>query len=174
MPIKIGPLHIPTPNIDLGKPFEKAGNEIARGANHVKDEFLQEAARAVGYSELAGLRYPVHHYSEQVSPDLTRGSRLEEASDYANLKAQGFKGIVDLTREGTADEKYAAKAGLHLDRIPIIDNTAPTMAQMKDFLDFVTNPSNQPAYVHCEAGQGRTGVMTAVYRMAVQGWTAMR
>ena len=41
---------------------------------------------------------------------------------------------------------------------------------MKDFLDFATNPKNSPCYVHCEAGKGRTGVASACYRMAVEGW----
>ena len=41
---------------------------------------------------------------------------------------------------------------------------------MKQFLDFATNPKNEPCYVHCEAGVGRTGVAVACYRMAVQGW----
>ena len=36
---------------------------------------------------------------------------------------------------------------------------------------FATNPANEPCYFHCEAGQGRTGVMAAAYRIAVEGWS---
>lgn len=52
----------------------------------------------------------------------------------------------------------------------ILDNSAPTQAQVKQFLDFATNPKNSPCYVHCQAGKGRTGVAVASYRMAVEGW----
>jgi predicted protein tyrosine phosphatase len=58
--------------------------------------------------------------------------------------------------------------------VPLIDNTAPSSAQMKAFLDFVTAPEHQPAFVHCDAGIGRTGVAVAVYRMAVQQWPLER
>ena len=43
---------------------------------------------------------------------------------------------------------------------------------MKQFLDFANAPANQPTYVHCEAGKGRTGCAVACYRMAIQNWTA--
>jgi tyrosine-protein phosphatase SIW14 len=36
----------------------------------------------------------------------------------------------------------------------------------------VNDPARQPVYVHCAAGRHRTGVMTAVYRMECDGWTA--
>ena len=31
---------------------------------------------------------------------------------------------------------------------------------------------NQPVYVHCKGGRHRTGGMTAIYRIAHDGWTA--
>jgi cardiolipin synthase len=140
---------------------KKAGNEA-----------MSLGAEAVGVAELAGLRYSVKQYQSKVSDGLTRGSRLEKGSDYAELKDRGFKSIVDLTLEGTKDAQLAGPAGLNALNVKILDNSAPTQAQMKQFLDFATSPANQPCYVHCEAGQGRTGVATACYRMAVQGWSA--
>jgi protein tyrosine/serine phosphatase len=50
----------------------------------------------------------------------------------------------------------------------------PTAAQLEEFLSIVTNPANQPVYVHCVGGRHRTGVMTAVYRMTQDGWTALQ
>jgi hypothetical protein len=135
-----------------------------------KDGFFDMGAETVGVAELAGLRYPVSAYESKVSDGLTRGSRIDDPAGYDKLKAQGFKGIVDLTLEGTNDAVGGAKAGLNTLNVGILDNSAPTEAQMKQFLDFATDPANSPAYVHCEAGKGRTGVAVASYRMAVQGW----
>ena len=39
------------------------------------------------------------------------------------------------------------------------------------FLKIVTNPARQPIFVHCQHGANRTGMMTAVYRIVVQGWS---
>jgi protein tyrosine/serine phosphatase len=39
------------------------------------------------------------------------------------------------------------------------------------FLDILTDPSNYPLLIHCRAGLHRTGVLTAVYRMEMQGWS---
>ncbi len=153
---------------------EKHGGWGAVGGffKKVADGFVDGAAATIGVAELAGVRYPVSDYEAKVDDHLTRGSRIEDEKGYQTLKAQGFKGIVDLTMEGTNDEKFAAKSGLNLLNVKILDNTAPTQGQMKQFLDFATDPKNQPCYVHCEAGKGRTGVATACYRMAVQGWSA--
>jgi protein tyrosine phosphatase (PTP) superfamily phosphohydrolase (DUF442 family) len=138
----------------------------------VKDAFKNLGAEAVGVAELVGLRYPVSTYESKVSDGLTRGSRIDNDAGYASLKQQGFKGIVDLTLEGTNDAKLGPKAGLNTLNVKILDNSAPTQQQVKQFLDFATNPANAPTYVHCEAGKGRTGVAVASYRMAVEGWPA--
>lgn len=39
------------------------------------------------------------------------------------------------------------------------------------FLRIVTNPSQQPVLVHCAHGSDRTGMMVAIYRIVVQGWS---
>ena len=42
---------------------------------------------------------------------------------------------------------------------------------MIEFLQVLAEPGAGRTYLHCEAGIGRTGVMTACYRMAVMGWS---
>lgn len=39
------------------------------------------------------------------------------------------------------------------------------------FLSIVTDPEQQPVFVHCHYGADRTGMMTAIYRVVVQNWT---
>ncbi len=143
------------------------GGALKNASREVKDSFVDIGGSAVGFAGLLGFRYSVKEYSHQVSPTLTRGSRLD--GNMAELTAMGFRGVVNLCAENDADTVPARQVGINPLHLEIIDNTAPTNAQMKQFLDFVTAPENQPAYVHCQAGKGRTGVAVACYQMAVKG-----
>jgi protein-tyrosine phosphatase len=140
---------------------------VARAASVLGDHFVSVFAEAAGVVELFGVRYPVSAYEFRINENLTRGSRIVNPNGYAALVAQGYRSIIDLTLEGTTDAHLAPAAGLASFRIGILDNSAPSIEQMKKFLDLVTNPANQPAYVHCEAGRGRTGVAVACYELAV-------
>ncbi len=147
--------------------------DVRHGLNEVRDGFETARGKFIGYAGVLGFRYSVDEYQFQVSPGLARGTRID-AQGVADLKARGFKSIVNLTRENFDDEAAAKKLGMNFKRISILDNDAPTEKQMVDFLKFVTAKENQPTYIHCQAGKGRTGVATAVYRMAVQGWSPER
>jgi protein tyrosine phosphatase (PTP) superfamily phosphohydrolase (DUF442 family) len=157
-------------------PFRGGGKAVGDkpdSASDIKDGFVNDVAPAAGLVELTGIKFPVNHYMAKVSDGLYRGARVDgDDGGYTQLRNAGIKSIVDLTAEGTDDESMAAKNGFKLLNIPIVDNTAPTTAQMTQFLNYATDPANQPVYVHCEAGKGRTGVAVACYRMAVEGWTA--
>lgn len=52
--------------------------------------------------------------------------------------------------------------------IPIIDNAPPTADDMNELIAYLESAEGT-AYVHCEAGVGRTGVMVACCRMAQAG-----
>lgn len=94
--------------------------------------------------------------------------------DYADLAALGVKTLINLTSDdAVADEgDWARRAGLSYVQIPMTTHVVPTMAQMAEFLQVVTDPARQPVYVHCVGGRHRTGVMTAIYRMSQDGWSA--
>ena len=57
-------------------------------------------------------------------------------------------------------------------RIPMTTHEPPSKDKVAEFLKLVDAPGNQPVYVHCQGGRHRTGVMTAVYRMTKDHWTA--
>ena len=161
---------------DVGSDLKGLAKDIVKGqgwsaiGKDLKNTAATLGAEFVGVAELTGLRYPVSKYEFKVSEGLTRGSRIDDPKGHEKLAMQGFKGIVDLTLEGTNDAKAGKAAGLNTLNVKILDNSAPTQKQVKQFLDFATNPKNSPCYVHCQAGKGRTGVAVASYRMAVEGW----
>jgi protein tyrosine/serine phosphatase len=52
--------------------------------------------------------------------------------------------------------------------------TKPWHAEEEDvvgFLKVVTDTNNLPVFVHCQRGADRTGLMCAMYRIVVCGWS---
>ena len=47
----------------------------------------------------------------------------------------------------------------------------PEHEDILKFLRIVTTPALQPVLVHCKHGSDRTGMMIAIYRIVVDGWT---
>jgi len=47
----------------------------------------------------------------------------------------------------------------------------PEKKEVIRFLQIITNKRRTPVLVHCQHGADRTGVMCAVYRIAIGGWT---
>ena len=109
-----------------------------------------------------------------INENYYRGAQPDR-SDYADLAALGIKTVIDLTRDGKADEKgLVERTGMKFYRIPLTTSDAPTQADVTEFMRLVSDPANQPVYVHCQGGRHRTGVMTAVYRMTQDHWNAER
>jgi uncharacterized protein (TIGR01244 family) len=109
----------------------------------------------------------------RVTDTYFRGGQ-PQGHDYADLAAAGIKTIINLTSEDAqANERAMTEAaGMRYVNIPMTTHVVPTAAQIKQFLAIVTDAAAQPVYVHCVGGRHRTGVMTAVYRMAADGWSA--
>ena len=104
----------------------------------------------------------------RVSADLYRGAQ-PKAEGLKELKKLGIRTVVDL-RESSGNQARLAELGLVYKRIPM------TAFFVKDddvvrFLQIVGDPGNTPIFVHCQRGADRTGLMCAVYRIAIQGWT---
>jgi uncharacterized protein (TIGR01244 family) len=134
------------------------------------------AAVATGNAALAAI--DIENFG-RVSDTYYRGSQ-PMGDDYEKLAAAGIKTVIDLQEDfddhyhGTVEARQVESAGMRFHRIPMTTRTPPTSQQLEQFLSIVNDPAQQPVYVHCKGGKHRTGVMTAVYRMLEDGWTADR
>ena len=109
-----------------------------------------------------------------VSEHYYRGAQ-PTGQAYTDLAAFGVKMVIDLQEDGLASEETSVQgAGMKFVRIPMNTRVAPTTEQVALFLKLVNDPANQPVFVHCAGGRHRTGVMTAIYRMSLDGWTSDR
>lgn len=119
--------------------------------------------------KLAGVRN-----AGQISDVLYRGAQ-PSANGFAELKNLGVTTIVNLREKGRETEwerNVASSLGMGYVNIPIRGWTPPTDEQVAEFLRLFRDAPSQRVFVHCHYGEDRTGVMVAVYRIAMQNWTA--
>ncbi len=106
----------------------------------------------------------------KVTDSYYRGAQPKE-DEYQKLSSLGIKTIVDL-RDDPKD--YAKSTAEHLGmkyiNLPLSDKSYPASDAADKFLSLVNDKNNQPVFVHCAGGRHRTGAMTAVFRMKIQGW----
>lgn len=109
----------------------------------------------------------------EVNANYYRGEQ-PDVDGYAALAALGVRTVIDLQPDpgNGKNARLVEAAGMTYIRIPMSSRVAPTLDQIVQFMIVVTDPAHQPVYVHCAGGKHRTGVMTAVYRIEHDGWTA--
>jgi protein tyrosine/serine phosphatase len=110
----------------------------------------------------------------RISDVLLRGAQPTEKG-FAELKSSGVTMIVNLRQQGQQvdwERKEAESLGLHFLNIPVSGWSAPSDAQVVQFLKLFHDPAGQRVFVHCYYGDDRTGTMVATYRIAQQHWTA--
>jgi tyrosine-protein phosphatase SIW14 len=103
----------------------------------------------------------------KVSDALYRGAQPGKEA-FAELKKLGIKTVVNLKRSNR-EQKYVEQAGLKYYNIPMFA-FLPSKEKFARFLEIVSDPANQPVFVHCEHGADRTGAAVALYRIKIQHW----
>jgi tyrosine-protein phosphatase SIW14 len=109
----------------------------------------------------------------RVNANYYRGAQ-PEGQDYNDLAALGVKTIINLTSDDAQpnERQMTEQSGMRYVQIPMTTHREPTNAQIAQFLSIANDPASQPVYVHCVGGKHRTGVMTAIFRMTNDGWSA--
>ena len=113
----------------------------------------------------------------KIDDNFYRGAQPDKTQITA-LSKLGVKTIINLrypfnfNKDGLYNQKVLAhNLGINYVNIPMIQTTPPTQSQINLFFSIIEDPDKLPVYVHCKAGQDRTGVMTALYRVTKYGWT---
>jgi len=105
----------------------------------------------------------------RVAPGILRGAQ-PEPEGYATLKAMGVRTVINL-RTGHGERVAVEAAGMRYVGIPIHLWKSVDPAAVRQALSVMTDLANQPVFVHCSRGVDRTGLVAAVYRMEVDGWS---
>jgi len=105
----------------------------------------------------------------RVAPGIFRGAQ-PKPEGYATLKAMGVRTVINLrTRHGEREAVEAVE--MRYVEIPMnfMKNIDPVA--VRKALSVMTDPANQPVFLHCSRGKDRSGVVAAVYRMEIDGWS---
>jgi protein tyrosine phosphatase (PTP) superfamily phosphohydrolase (DUF442 family) len=113
---------------------------------------------------------PVPNFGVVTSGCLYRSAQPDDGG-FQWLAQRGFHSVVSLRKERSDDAGRLRAFGLQYLWLPIADDHAPTDEQARVFLEFLRDPAHWPVLVHCKAGEGRAGVMAALVRYAIDGWS---
>ena len=104
----------------------------------------------------------------RVSEALYRGAQPTHEG-MRELKSMGVRTVVNL-RSFHSDRDELKGLELRYEHI-FMKAWHPEREEVVRFLKIVADPGNCPAFVHCKHGADRTGLMCAIYRVAMQGWS---
>ena len=102
------------------------------------------------------------------APGLYRGAQ-PTLRGLEKLQELGIKTIINL-RSFHSDKEGVIKLGISYEQV-YMKAWHAEKEDVVQFLRIVTDRSRLPIFVHCEHGSDRTGMMVAIYRVVVSGWT---
>jgi protein-tyrosine phosphatase len=113
------------------------------------------------------------HRFTQIDPGRVFRSAAMPPEELINkCREYGIKTVVDLRKEqegGVPLERDALmKSGIRHVSLPM--KQVPEQTIITTYLALMDDPKTYPVLIHCKHGVGRTGVMSAIYRMEYQRW----
>lgn len=104
---------------------------------------------------------PLRRFS-QVNEHLFVGGQYRPRG-WRRMKSWGVDAVVNMRIE--YDDEEAGIAPQHYLYLPVVDTTAPSLEQLEEGVEFITDEVDHGhgVYIHCEAGVGRSIAMAAAY-----------
>lgn len=102
--------------------------------------------------------------ADAITPFLVVGGFID-AGDWRQLAAQGVRVVVSLQAERHDEDAFGELQPLGYLRLPTIDHSVPTMAQLRMGAAFVAEAvrAGNKVLIHCHAGVGRSALLCACY-----------
>ena len=123
----------------------------------------------VSSAAVAQERTPIRNFLQVTKEFCTAGQPRPE--HFAMLKDDGVKAVLNLRTPGEhrAEEEKAEveRLGMKYFNIPVV-YTAPTNAQVDEFLRITDDPANRPMLIHCTAAI-RAGAFWMIRRIVRDG-----
>jgi uncharacterized protein (TIGR01244 family) len=112
------------------------------------------------------------HRFAAVTPEvLYRSAEMPPDELLRTAQTYGIRTVVDLRRDSEktrAESQALDRAGLRYVHLP--SGQVPTPETLDAFLALMADPANLPVLVHCKHGEGRSVLLSAVYRIEYEGW----
>lgn len=100
---------------------------------------------------------------------LTRSGMPKDDLGWKWLRDRGVKSIVNFRARN--DVNYLGYGFANSLWIPMDNGRLPTEAEAETYLAWIQDPAHQPVNIQCAEGKDRTGMMAALARYAIEGWS---
>jgi protein tyrosine/serine phosphatase len=103
----------------------------------------------------------------EITPNLYRSEKIED-EDLAQLKSLDISMVISF-RKFHRDDSVFKNAGIKMVRVPMLTWRLRD-TEIKKALNYIKQADGK-VLIHCQHGADRTGLVAAMYRMTVQGWS---
>ena len=122
---------------------------------------------------LLGRLLKVRHWWDKLTEEPILLGALPFSRDVPQLQAEGVTGVINMCIEYPGPKLAYEKSGIDQLWLPTVDFTPPTIADIRQAIEFIERHQKDggKVYVHCKAGRGRSATVVLCWLMYRHGFT---
>jgi protein tyrosine/serine phosphatase len=128
------------------------------------EKFDPTSTRPSSWAQLSDAHYNLY----QITPTLYR-SRQPDAAALPLLNTLGIRTVVNFIKE--SDDKWLSNPAITQVQIPLQTMHVDDADMIESLRAIETAQQQGPVLIHCKHGLDRTGLVAAMYRIVIQGWS---